>query len=138
MAVGTLSLPTEAQWEYACRAGTTGTHYAKNKERRSLSECAVYLYGRPRLINKDGDSIPQSVGTKMANAWGVYDMLGNVEEWCNDKRIESSWPKTSFRVYKGGHAFSTICRAAKTYRLEEINGDEYIGLRLCLKPLSYK
>ena len=64
-------LPTEAEWEYACRAGTTGARYADD-----LRDVAWYSY------NTGGGTHP--VAAKRANPWGLYDTLGNVWEWCVD------------------------------------------------------
>ena len=68
-AVG-LRLPTEAEWEYAARAGTTEEIYG------DLDKAAVY--------GGNSAGTTASVGTKLPNAWGLYDMLGNVWEWTND------------------------------------------------------
>ena len=69
-------LPTEAQWEYACRAGSTTEYFFGNDANR-LAEFAWYD------MDYDSDRA-REVGTKRPNAWGLYDMQGNVSEWCFD------------------------------------------------------
>jgi formylglycine-generating enzyme required for sulfatase activity len=101
-------LPTEAEWEYACRAGTTGDYagnldamawYANNSGRQYLDAMA-FLYTdsnnyRSQLLNNGNQTHP--VGTKQPNAWGLYDMLGNVAEWCVNERGEGVVMGGSFR-----------------------------------------
>jgi formylglycine-generating enzyme required for sulfatase activity len=113
---GKFQLPTEAQWEYACRAGST-TKYCFGDDESQLGDYAWYD------ANSDGTTHP--VGQKKPNAWGLYDMHGNVREWCADWYGESyyrqspvddpSGPATAwFRVVRGGYCKSPAgdCRAA--------------------------
>ncbi|WP_396129961.1 formylglycine-generating enzyme family protein [Agromyces aerolatus] len=79
-------LPTEAEWEFACRAGSTGPHYGP------LAEIA--------WTSADGVTGPQAVGLKLPNLNGVFDMIGNVWEWCWDYLDPARYD--SYRVFRGG------------------------------------
>jgi formylglycine-generating enzyme required for sulfatase activity len=82
---GKYQLPTEQQWEYACRAGSSNRYYFGDDESK-LRDYAWYK------ANSDGH--PHPVGLKKPNAWGLYDMLGNVNERCLD------WSKPSYSTEK--------------------------------------
>lgn len=79
-------LPSEAEWEYACKAGTTGIRYGE------INEIAWY--------KDNSEKQTHQVGLKQPNAWGLYDMLGNVWEWCSDIYDESVYG--SYRIIRGG------------------------------------
>lgn len=79
-------IPTEAEWEYACKAGTTGIRYGE------LDSIAWYKG------NSGGTT--HDVGLKEPNPWGLYDMLGNVWEWCSD--VYNATVYGSYRVFRGG------------------------------------
>ncbi|PEV91830.1 formylglycine-generating enzyme family protein [Bacillus thuringiensis] len=79
-------LPSEAEWQYACKAGTTGYTYGK------LHDIAWY--------NENSNGEIHDVGQKEPNAWGLYDMLGNVWEWCYDLYDEKVYG--SYRIFRGG------------------------------------
>lgn len=79
-------LPTEAEWEYACRAGTNGPRYGE------LDDIAWYRENSAERTHE--------VGQKQPNDWGLYDTLGNVWEWCADQYDPAVYG--SYRVFRGG------------------------------------
>ncbi len=105
-------LPTEAEWEHACRAGTTGPRYGP------LDEVAWYRGNSHERIHE--------VGAKQPDPWGFYDTLGNVWEWCWD--IYDAEVYGSYRVLRGGGWFDEhwSCRASvrrrshPTFRVDDV------------------
>ena len=125
------TLPTEAQWEYACRAGTTGA-YAGN-----LDSMGWYT--------SNSGNTTHPVAQKQANAWGLYDMHGNVWEWCRDwygdypggSVTDPTGPSSgTFRVIRGGswNFDAGICRSASRLRYDPGNRLNDLGFRLSLAP----
>ena len=121
-------LPTEAEWEYAARAGTTGARYGE------LDAIAWYL--------GDSKTIPRrlhEVGQKQANAWGLHDMLGNVREWTSSRYGEYPLgPVTDPRgpigdtgqVLRGGAIHGSTWQVRAAYRLEGAFNSFFTGIRL--------
>lgn len=139
-----VTLPSEAQWEYACRAGTKTPFHFGSKLNGDLANCdGNYPYGTEvKGTNKD---YPTEVGTYPANPWGLFDMHGNVWQWCQDyygpyEKIDSSRDpiqlvEQSFRdrVIRGGSWFDNAMYCRSAYR----SGIAvyYVGFRVCL-PLE--
>ena len=128
------SLPTEAQWEYACRAGTTTAYHTGEK----LTKVQANIGGNPSgTVNVK--SYPDN-----ANAWGLYDMHGNVSEWCLDSWREK-YPGVdvtdplndtphSRRVHRGGNYDTATwgCQSASRSSADRTSKSKNIGLRLVL------
>ena len=124
-------LPTEAEWEYACRAG-------------SLTE---YFWGdgiddRFFWYEENSGKVTQPVGTRMPNLWGLYDMSGNVWEWCED-RYSTPYPQEhqfdplgppvgDLRVFRGGYCSleAKFCRSARRDGFHQAGRSRSVGFRI--------
>lgn len=96
------TLPTEARWEWAARAGTATTRYFgdTDKEQAKFSWFNVTYTPNPKSeVNGRGR---QRVGQLPPNAWGLHDVLGNVWEWCGDRRLDPTTGETRDPVMRGG------------------------------------
>jgi formylglycine-generating enzyme required for sulfatase activity len=129
-------LPTEAQWEYACRAGSK-TAYSFDDEEGLLPEHGWF--------NRNSSNRTHTVGLLEPNAWGLYDMHGNVWECCSDWYEEypkgavsdPTGPKEgSLRVFRGGSwdVVAADCQSAFRCRLDPSIRLDSVGFRLALSP----
>ena len=125
-------LPTEAQREYACRAGTTTAYYSGNLE-SDLDAVAWY--------DANSKNTTHSVGTKKPNAFGVYDLHGNVWEWCSDAYTEATNALSAVdpfneqgagRVLRGGCWLINpgFCRASRRFYLSPDYRRSHLGFRV--------
>jgi formylglycine-generating enzyme required for sulfatase activity len=122
------TLPTEAQWEYACRAGTTDARYGNLDDiawyggnSGNTDRSGVQLMGG-YAVNFSGKSVigTHPVAQMQPNAWGLYDMLGNVWEWCSD------W----YGAYPGGNVTDPVGAPSGPYRVDR-GGSWYSGAARC-------
>ena len=149
----TFDLPTEAEWEYACRAGTTtalnsGENLTDKLNCLNMAKVGRYWYNGGSGYSSDGDTSVGSakVGSYLPNRWGLYDMHGNVWEWCLDWKQDELGSSAltdprgaaggaageSFRVIRGGCWFlnASSCRSAyRAGRLQSLE-DSNLGFRL--------
>jgi sulfatase modifying factor 1 len=134
-------LPTEAQWEYACRAGTTTATSFGDK----LSSKQANFKGKPYNGGEPGPSLGRAakVGSYPANAWGLHDMHGNIFEWCRDWYHQPLpggvdpdlyMAKAASRVRRGGCWADEgwPCRSAFRLRFEPERRYDHIGFRVAL------
>jgi formylglycine-generating enzyme required for sulfatase activity len=147
----TFDLPTESQWEYACRAGTTtalnsGKNLTATGNCSNMAEVGRYLRNGGSGSTKNGDTSvgTATVGSYLPNAWGLYDMHGNVWEWCLD--WYGAYPGSvqdplgaasgSYRVFRGGgwDLHAGTCRSAHRDYYDPDGRDYYIGFRAALAP----
>jgi formylglycine-generating enzyme len=137
---GGFRLPTEAEWEYACRAGTTTAfHYGNDLDSSMANFDGNYPYGSGRKGQYRQTTVP--VGSFQPNAWGLYDMHGNVWEWCQDwfgtypsgAVTDPTGPSSgSVRVLRGGswRLNAGLCRSANRIRNPPTIRLDRIGLRV--------
>jgi formylglycine-generating enzyme required for sulfatase activity len=128
-------LPTEAEWEYACRAGSR-TRFAFGEDD---GKCGNYAW-----YTKNSDDKAHSVGQKKANDWGLYDMHGNVWEWCSDwyaesyanaKHSDPQGPESgSDRVLRGGsfNCQTQLCRSAMRFWFAPNTRFKDVGFRVAV------
>jgi len=122
------SLPTEAEWEYACRAGTTTKWYFGNDE----SQFDLHGWSVPSKVKG-----PQTVGQKPANPWGLFDMHGNVAEWVSDAYgpYGEAPADTSYRIFRGGswNDRPVNCRSAKREKDLPTKSNLFLGFRAVIR-----
>jgi formylglycine-generating enzyme required for sulfatase activity len=142
-------LPSEAEWEYACRAGTSSAFYFGETLTPKLARCKANL-GMALVTIFAGETAP--VGSYLPNAFGLYDMHGNVWEWCldhwhtnyegapDDGSARLGGDETSPRLARGGSWYSNpwVCRSAYRNRVDPDGRYDLLGFRLvCVAPWTH-
>ena len=131
-------LPYEAEWEYACRAG--GTNLFGFGDDATLADQYAWTA-------ENADTKTHPVGLKLPNAWGLYDMHGNVWEWCLDwfepyppaPLTDPTGPASSkFKVFKGGawNQNAEFARSSSRFMMSPSNGIHFVGFRVALAPIQ--
>lgn len=141
-------LPTEAQWEYACRAGTR-TRFSFGEALSCVGEsgCSFCADMDPFMWwcgnSSDGT---QAVGQKPANSWGLFDMHGNADEWCSDwlgdypfgSVVDPSGPPSgTAKIHRGGNWRQSALKARSAYRIMDLPTASFqgLGFRVVLEPV---
>lgn len=130
-------LPTEAEWEYACRAGVTNLFNFGDDPKAA---------GQFAWTAENSDAATHPVGLKLPNSWGLYDMHGNIWEWCLDwfgpyPAAPVTDPvgvaSNKFKVFKGGgwNQDAEYGRAANRFMMSPSNGIHFVGFRVVLGPI---
>jgi formylglycine-generating enzyme required for sulfatase activity len=146
------TLPTEAQWEYACRAGTTtalnnGKNLSDSYKCPEMDEVGWYWYNAGIESYYQGLTCTHPTGQKQSNVWGLYDMHGNVEEWCLD--CYGDYPTSAvsdptgvdtgyYRVSRGGSwgNYAWNCRSAdRNCHAPDVQYNQ-VGFRVALTPVK--
>jgi len=148
-------LPMEAEWEYACRAGTTTAyHTGDTMPRKFRKNARINWFPDPARRNKAAGPVPLTVGLTAPNSWGLFDMHGNVEEWCcdwygpynQDAQTDPVGHKSGdFKVTRGGSHGTQISFLRSANRLAMLPEDKswLIGFRVVMgrmpktEPLAF-
>jgi hypothetical protein len=137
-------LPTEAEWEYACRAGTTTAYHTGDSLPKEFHKNPrMSWFPDPARSRKGPEPVPLTVARTGANSWGLFDMHGNVEEWCHDwygpyERGEQADPvgraDGDFKVTRGGSQGTQISFLRSANRLGTLPEDKswLMGFRVAI------